>query len=110
MKGLTSMKLTPKERKEMTDPKPSDGPIYPWGLQVRLDNDALEALKFSKLPVVGKSMLLVAKVDVTGAAELSRAEDGKQATSRSLELQITDMQLTPEGKDVTATLYGEGEE
>ena len=57
--ALTSMRLTPEERR---DEAPStvaadDGPLYPWGLTLHLDDTVLEKLGLEGLPSVGAEFL-----------------------------------------------------
>ncbi len=81
----------------------SEGPRYPWGLQVNLGNEELEKLGVAQLPNVEDEMILVGKVKVTRVAS---SQDGQAGTSRSVELQITDMALDQgETKDAASTLY-----
>lgn len=88
---LVSMKMTKAEREEKYSGKAidADAPSYPYGLTVRLDNDALDRLKLKKLPEVGKSYMLIARCDVTSVSS-NESEHGK---NENLELQITDLAL-----------------
>lgn len=102
---LVSMKMSRSEREEKYKPSEvsMDAPVYPYGLEVRLDNDALEKLGI-ELPEVGTEMLLIAKVKVTGASS-NESENGK---NRSVSLQITDMCLEDDAKaakDYATKLY-----
>jgi hypothetical protein len=92
---LKSMKVDAKNREETTaKPVDVDRPIYPWGLAVNLDNDSLEKLGINRLPPVGKSLMLVARVDVTSVSEHeSKTEGGQTSAHRNVALQITDMGL-----------------
>lgn len=107
---LVSMKITPAEMKKRQEPAETigggDRPAYPYGLSVRLDDDALEKLGIGEdLPEAESVMVLIAKVEVTSASSIDRAGGGK---SRSVELQITDLCLE-EGnpKDAAKALYKE---
>jgi hypothetical protein len=99
---LRSMKIDPKEREEKYSAEPAkmDLPVYPYGLEVRLDEDALEKLGLEKMPEVGGSMLLMARVDVTGCSVNEHAQGGKQHKHKSLTLQITDLGLKADGDGV----------
>lgn len=92
---LRSMKIDPKEREEKysTEPAKMDLPVYPYGLAVRLDEEALEKLALGTMPDVGSSLLLVARVDVTSCSVHEHEQGGKKHKHKSLELQITDMAL-----------------
>jgi hypothetical protein len=89
-------------------------PRYPWGLQLTLENDQLQALGISALPKVGETMTLQATVKVTGCNESER--EGEEP-ARSISLQITDLGLeAPEAKaammdkaKVAAALYDKTE-
>jgi hypothetical protein len=100
---LVNMKMDPKARQEKyAESVSADRPTYPYGLEVRLDNDALDKLGLDKLPQVGKPMMLYAKVDVTSVSENERNEGGKAITNRSVGLQITDLVLLPPAKEADA--------
>jgi hypothetical protein len=84
---MVSMKMTKKEKKEhhegMVMASPDDGPSYPYGLRLRLDDDSLTKLGMS-LPKVGSKV----SVDAVGeVVEVSQHEDGKDKR-RSVEIQI----------------------
>lgn len=104
---MTNMKIDPKAREKMTESVAADRPTYPWGLQVTLDNDALDKLSVDKLPQVGKSMLIYARVDVTSVSEHEASDGGKVRANRSVSLQITDLALMPDKKttDAEGALY-----
>ena len=74
----------------------SDSP-YPYGLSVSLENPALDRLEMKTLPGVGDVLLMTAKVLVTSVSENKRI--GKSEPSRSVGLQITDMDLTSDKKE-----------
>jgi hypothetical protein len=109
---LKSMKIDPKAREEKYEASAVvDRPMYPWGLQLNLDNETLEKLDV-ELPKVGKSMMIYARVDVTSVSENEHSLDGKTTTNRSASLQITDLCLEAdagEGSAVTDRLYGKGD-
>lgn len=93
MAKLVSMKSTRKEQQEKYS-SPSeispDAPVYPYGLRVNFDDDTMKKLKLAELPEVGKSMMLVARVDVISVSSNESSEGGKR---ESVELQITDLCL-----------------
>ena len=91
---LVSMKMSKAEREggsKSPDSVAIDRPIYPWGLSITLDEDALGKLDLEALPEVGKEMTLYAKVDVTSVSSHESADGG--GPRRSLSLQITEMCL-----------------
>jgi hypothetical protein len=105
MPKLVSMKLDAKAREEKyAETVAVDRPAYPWGLSLTLDEDALEKLDVGELPEVGKTMLVLARVDVTSVSS-HESEHGK---NRSVSLQITEMCLEADpGKGGAADkLYG----
>jgi len=92
---LKSMKLAKRE----AQPEPTsiagkdDGPRYPWGLQLELNDEALEKLGMSSLPKVGKTCTVQAKAIVTGVRE----NQNQSGTNRSVSLQITDLGVSVDG-------------
>jgi hypothetical protein len=102
---LVNMKIDPKERekKYAESTVAADGPVYPWGLGLTLDDESLDKLGITKLPTVGKSYTLVAKCDVTSVSE----SESDMGSRRSVSLQITDLALdfSDEKKDAGESLY-----
>lgn len=96
---LVNMKMPKREtgKSAMTEASPADvdRPVYPWGLQLTLDEDALEKLGIKELPAVDKPLMLVARVDVTGVNSNEHKSAGDKTTHkhRSVSLQITDLAL-----------------
>lgn len=89
--AMVSMKMSAKEAKEYNSAEiTSDAPEYPYGLCIRLDDDALEKLGITSLPAVGTEMTIMAKVFVKSTSAYNRqgGEDHKD-----MELQITDMEI-----------------
>lgn len=86
-------------------------PRYPWGLQISLEKEQLDALGIKEMPVTGTVVTLQATAKVTRCSEEER--EGAEP-SRSISLQITDLafeQSAAERKpvDMAATakaLYG----
>lgn len=109
MAKLVNMKIDAKAREERDKPSSiaADQPMYPWGLSINLDNDALEKLGIDVSDLeVGETRLLIAKVEVTSLASNESKGGG---TNQSASLQITDccLEAAPAGKAATAALYGE---
>jgi hypothetical protein len=101
------MKLDPKKREEKyAESALVDRPLYPWGLSVTLDEEALDALGMTELPEVGKPMRLEALVDVTSVS----SNESKGGASRSVSLQITDLCLEKPGAKASteSKLYAKG--
>jgi len=103
MSTLINMELTAAEAKQETSIAEADGPKYPWGLSICLDDEALKKLGMDKLPEVGTKMRLVAMVDVSGVSSYSSQNSEGH---RTLDLQITDMTLSGGETDPASVLYG----
>jgi hypothetical protein len=106
---LVSMKLDKAEQKKMMEPSLAEGdrPLYPWGLSINLDTDALDKLGLKEMPDVGESYMLVAMVDVTNVS----SNESEGGSNRSVGLQITEMCLESGAKNVKSVsdaLYGAG--
>ncbi len=101
---LHSMKLSDKEQEKVAETVAVEKPRYPWGLGLHLDNEILGKLGIA-LPEVGKTLMLQARVNVTGAMEEEREGTGKHRTAQ---LQITDLGIGPdegEGQSAADKLY-----
>jgi hypothetical protein len=104
---MINMQLSASEAKEAdcgcAPTSDNSGPKYPWGLAIYLDDDALAKLGITTLPDVGTRMQLTAWVDVTSNSQRQN-QDGKTVT---MDLQITDMDLTGGGPPAASVLYGD---
>lgn len=89
MATLINMQMSAEEAKEETQPSVAEAPKYPWGLNIRLDDDAMAKLGLSTLEV-GSEVMIVAKAKCTSCS--SREVQGGDSES-SCELQITDMSV-----------------
>ena len=100
--GMKSLKISAKKAKEKMTPTlvGSDEDRYPYGTRIDLDQDALEKLGIKNLPAVGTEMMIECKVTVIAVRESASQEN----TSRSMELQITAMDIEADEDEV-----GEGE-
>jgi len=85
---MQSLLLTDAEATKEAD-FTADKPRYPYGTCLYLDQETLEKLGMVSLPDVGEEMILTAKVKVVGVS----ARENTDGANKSLELQITDMQL-----------------
>lgn len=65
-------------------------PRFPWGLQLTLENEQMQALGMAMMPKVGESMELYATVKITSCNESERVGE---EPARSVSLQITDLGL-----------------
>ena len=95
MPKLVSMKITPKEQKARMEGKPmeADAPMYPWGLEVQLDDSALEKLGIDVGDLaVGEYKLLIAKVEITSISsnESKGGGDNQRASLQIVECCLED--------------------
>ena len=96
---MKDMKLSAKEAKKQSEPKAiEDRPRYPYGLSLSLDSESLDKLGIDKLPALGETMVLTAKVEVTSV----HSSDSEYGKSKSVSLQITAMELEKEKKSKSA--------
>lgn len=96
---MISMKLSKEEAGKMSgavETKPGDGPAYPYGLCLCLNNETLKKLGYTEPPAVGTDMLVMAKVTVTSTGVNQQQDGDKEARC---ELQVTDMQLAGSAPD-----------
>mgnify|MGYP001596297992 CR=1 FL=1 len=102
---MKSMKMSPAESKEYSEPMPGGAPVYPYGLCLNLDDDAIDKLGMVGMPEPGQTMMIQARVTVTGC----RQEQRQDETHRSMDLQITDMAIGPDTAKPSAEdrLYSE---
>lgn len=101
--ALVNMKTSPEEAKEYVQPSLDDAPRYPYGLELRLDDAALEKLGMSAPPAVGTVLMVTARVEVTSASQYQT--QGQEAESSSC-WQITDMEASKASSDGDAkSLY-----
>lgn len=90
---MKSMELSKDESKEYGAPvamKEGDGPKYPYGLCLYLNDDTLEKLGIMGLPEVGKVMKITALATVVSVG-MNQQQDGDKETRA--ELQITAMEV-----------------
>lgn len=90
---LVSMKIDPEARearyKELAT-APMGGEVYPYGLQLNLDEEALDKLEIDKLPKVESTIRIEARATVTSVSSNDSTHSGKR---RSVSLQITHLCL-----------------
>lgn len=86
---VKSMAQKPEEKREEQAEVAAEAqrPRYPYGLCVRLDEEAIEKLGWSDLPKVGAKCKLEAKAVVISVQNM----EGLQHSMMSVELQITDL-------------------
>lgn len=102
---LKSMELPKNEMKVAQAIESSDnGPRYPWGLNIRLENAVIDKLGMAELPTVGDVVMITAKAKIQS---VSVNENSDKEKNKSVEIQITDMAIEQEKKiDVEKALYG----
>ena len=95
---MRSMAVSKKESKEMNSPavlgSDSNGPRYPYGLEIRLDNESLTKLGMS-LPKVGSYVKIRAEACVTSVSE-NESKGGKAHRSVSLQIERLAVDDEPE--------------
>lgn len=106
--ALINMKMSREEAKEYAPQAiDSEGPEYPYGLCICLNDDSLEKLGITNLPKVGTEMMIMAKVKVTSTRAYSDKEGEAES---SVDLQITDMEIqgnqTERNNSAATMLYG----
>lgn len=110
---LVSMKVTKEEiaakRKAYETAAPVDGDAYPYGLQVRLDTDALDKLGIDVSDyAAGDVVMLIAECEIceTGARESIVGGDSQNLTLQITKMRIEDLpDKKPDTKDAASTLY-----
>ena len=86
--ALKDMKLSKKKQEGIPSPVETSldsGPKYPYGLQLRLDEEQIKKLGGLKGAEVGGSVKIIATGDITSMREEAR----KEQTSKNVEIQIT---------------------
>lgn len=100
---MINLKITRKtddvKEPAITAPDNEDG--YPWGTRLNLESDTLDKLGIKTLPAVGDELMIEAKVRVISVRESDN--------SKSVELQITDMDLENDGDEVDEGELSRGE-
>lgn len=95
-KDLIEMKRAPERPMEVASAPSGDAPVYPWGLQLTLDNESLRQLGMDALPDAGAVFTVTARACVTAVAQDERAgPGGTPVAHRRLELQIEALALAP---------------
>ena len=88
---MKSLKQSKKELDKYDSPIAVDGnrDQYPYGTRIDLNKESLDKLGIKTLPAVGTELMIECKVKVIAVRESASERD----TNRSIELQITDMDL-----------------
>lgn len=91
--ALKDMSLTAEEAKEQDCCAPStdakDGPKYPWGLRIDLDDGSMEKLGFGLMPV-GTEIMVTAMARVV-STNSSEREGGDMEQSMGLQIVAMDL-------------------
>ncbi|MFJ1253417.1 capsid staple protein [Cupriavidus sp. CuC1] len=107
--ALTSMKRDADEAYEVC----YDSSKYGWGLQISLDSDQVEKLGITKAMRAGQQVSVRALAVVVSVTESLESDGDSTGPDISLCLQITDLDLTPQGTanaaKAASMLYGDGE-
>ena len=100
---MVNMKMSTEEAKEQSSPSADEGPRYPWGLQIHLDDDALSKLGTGDSLNVGDEVTITAKALVTSKSGYQTMVGDAET---SVDLQITDMEVVAgSSSKTTKTLY-----
>lgn len=103
--AMADMKMSKSEgiKYEVATEKEDDGPQYPYGLCIHLEQDQLEKLGITELPKVGAAMMIHANAYVKTVSQYD-TQDGED---KRVELQITELEIAPgEAKDAAEIMYG----
>ena len=102
---MKSMKLNESEQKEYAQPSVMSGmPLYPWGLQITLDDESLKKLGLKELPKIDQVMEFRCKAQVVS---VTARKETDEENCECVSLQITDMEVSDSGSDSAAKkLYG----
>lgn len=85
---LISLELSPQESKaETIEARETEGPKYPYGTCLYLDEEALAKLGIADLPPVGTELHIMAVGKVTGTSE--REYEG--GSHKTLDVQLVEM-------------------
>lgn len=91
---MVSLKMSKKDAAEQSVCSPCDASPYPYGTELRLDDDLLVKLGVKELPPVGSTFAMIAICEVVDTS----ARENKDGAEQSLSMQITDMQIDLVGK------------
>lgn len=99
---LVDMKYSKAEAKaqaeQYTKPSPDNEPQYPWGLQIRLEDDSLTKLGIKTLPDVGGEFHLTVVATVQSATE-SKMASGRVDRCVCLQITMMEVDLEESAKD-----------
>ncbi len=99
MDKLVDMELSKKEKKghpASIEQTTTEGPDYPWGLAITLEDESLKKMKVKLSDYqIGAEVILHAECKVIRLSQSEREGDGR---NRTMELQITSMGLEASGE------------
>jgi hypothetical protein len=110
MAKLVNMKVDRSSVEEKSEPASiaADAPMYPYGLSISLDEDALEKLGLEADDLeIGDTKLLIAKVEVTSISS-NKSKNGGDMSNVSLQITDCCLEEAPAGKAATS-LYDKAE-
>lgn len=99
---MHSMKMSKKEKKD-SSPRaigPGDGPSYPYGLRLSLNDDCLKKLGLKSLPKVGTKMHVMAMGEVCAVSQ----HESENHEDRHVEIQIHELGVDGDGPKMEDTL------
>ena len=99
---LSDMKLSPKQKSLISEMPKMEGPEYPYGLRIRLEDDQLKKLGMDELPKIEKEVSIVAKGFISSVS----SNDSDYGSHRCVEIQITELALDKPDKSESESLYG----
>lgn len=102
---MADMKMSKAEKKssDCCMPVTGNGPDYPWGLELSLDEPALKKLGIKALPDAGAECNIVAVGKVVNVSQSATA--GKEG-QRNLRIQITKLNVELESDEAAQVLRG----
>ena len=105
MTKLADMKMSKAQKKASipTCVSADNGPNYPYGLQLRLDNASLEKLGIKSLPKVGAEM----QITTVGVVMSVSAHESKNHDDRTVEIQIQRLAVEGDGPKMEDTVRSE---
>lgn len=105
---LKDMSLSKEEAKEYNGMCCSDGsengPKYPYGLCIELNDGSLEKLGINELPAVGKKVLVFAEATVTSISQYQE-QSGESESRLSLQITSLDIEMPTAEKNAAAKMW-----
>jgi hypothetical protein len=99
---LQDMVTKPQKAEPMPDLKPAvEGPMYPWGLSLRMDQETLDKLGLD-VPRVGDLLHFCAVGKVTAVSQHEIQSEGESRKHCCAEVQITEIGIPSEDEEEEA--------